>query len=227
MPRVRVGERPASERPRERLGDHGTGVLADGELLALVLRSGGAGDDVLGLAQRLLAHAGGVAGLARLNPRELAAVSGIGPAKAAAVVAAFEIGRRAMSALARERAQVIGPADAAALLAPRLAHLEREESIVLVLDRRHRLLRGAVVGVGGVAHSPMEPREVLQAALREPAAAAILVAHNHPSGDPTPSPDDLAVTRRLAHAAEIVGLEFVDHLVVAARGWSSARTGAF
>ncbi|MHB8513192.1 MAG: RadC family protein [Actinomycetota bacterium] len=225
MKPVRVSETPASDRPRERMCDRGTTVLSDHELVALVLRSGAPGYDVVAVAQRMLADCGGVARLARLAPRELAAMPGVGIAKAASLVAAFELGRRSMSALAEERAQILGPADAAALLTPRLAHLDREESIVLVLDRRHKLIRGAVVGVGGVAHSPMEPREVLQAALREPAAAAILVAHNHPSGDPTPSHDDLTVTSRLHSASELVGLEFVDHLVIASQGWRSVRTG--
>jgi len=224
---VRVRERPPSDRPRERLAAHGAAVLADHELLALVLRNGSADEDVVALAQRLLTHAGGAAGLSRLGPRELARVHGVGDAKAAGVVAAFELARRSMAAMAAERAQIAGPADAAGLLIPRLAHLDHEESIVLVLDRRHRLLRGVVVGVGGVAHAPMEPREVLQAALREPAAASILVAHNHPSGDPEPSSDDRAVTRRLEQAAALVGLDFLDHLIVASRGWRSLRTGSW
>lgn len=224
---VRVRERPPSDRPRERLAAHGVSVLADHELLALVLRNGTTEEDVVGLAQRVLANAGGLGGLSRFGPRELARIPGIGEAKAAGVVAAFELARRSMAAMAAERAQILGPADAAGLLVPQLAHLAHEESVVLVLDRRNRLVRGVVVGVGGVAHAPMEPREVLQAALREPTAAAILVAHNHPSGDPEPSSDDLAVTRRLEQAAKLVGLDFLDHLIVASRGWKSLRTGSW
>lgn len=224
---VRVRERPPSDRPRERLAAHGVSVLADHELLALVLRNGSTEEDVVGLAQRVLANAGGIGGLSRLGPRELARIPGIGEAKAAGVVASFELARRSMVAMAAERAQILGPADAAGLLVPQLAHLAHEESVVLVLDRRNRLVRGVVVGVGGVAHAPMEPREVLQAALREPTAAAILVAHNHPSGDPEPSSDDLAVTRRLEQAAKLVGLDFLDHLIVASRGWKSLRTGSW
>jgi DNA repair protein RadC len=94
---------------------------------------------------------------------------------------------------------------------------------VLLLDRRHRLLREVIVGIGGIAHAPMEPREIFAAALREPGVAALLVAHNHPSGDPTPSPEDRAVTSRLNRAAETLGLEFLDHVIVSAGGWSSLR----
>lgn len=215
-----VREQPPGDRPRERLATLGPGALSDAEVLALILGSGGR-DGVLSLAARVLTAVGGPAGLARASDRTLSGVSGIGPAKAAEVVAALELGRRAARALAAERPQILQPADAAALLSPRLAHLEREESVVLLMDRRHRVLREVSVGVGGIAHSPMEPREVFAAALREPGVAAVLVAHNHPSGEPTPSPDDVAVTRRLARGAELLGLEFVDHLIVASGGWTS------
>lgn len=216
----RVRDYVPADRPRERLRALGPAALSDAEVLALVLGTGGR-DGVLSLAARVLAAAGGAGGLARATERELSRVPGLGPAKAAEIVAALELGRRVARALAAERQQIFRPADAAALLVPRLAHLDREESIALILDRRHRVLREASVGVGGVAHAPMEPREVFAAALREPGAAAVLVAHNHPSGEPSPSPDDVAITRRLARGAELIGLEFVDHLIVAARGWAS------
>lgn len=216
----RVHDYAPGDRPRERLRALGPGALSDAEVLSLVLGTGGR-EGVLSLAARVLASVGGPGGLARASERELALLPGIGPAKAAEVVAALELGRRAQRGLAGDRPQILGPADAAALLQPRLAHLEREESVVLVLDRRHRVLREASVGVGGVAHAPMEPREVLAVALREPGAAAVLVAHNHPSGEPAPSHADRSITRRLARAADLVGLEFVDHLVIAAGGWCS------
>lgn len=219
---ISVSERPEFDRPRERLEASGAAALSEVELLALVLRTGGRGDGVLELSARVLADARGAAALSRLGAREIARAAGIGPAKAAAVVACFELGRRAMAA-SPGRAQILRPADAVAQLVPRLAHLDHEESHVMLLDRKHRVLRTAVVGVGGVSHAPMEPREVFQAALREPATAALVVAHNHPSGDPEPSVDDLAITRRLADGAAVVGLELVDHLIVAAGGWASLR----
>jgi DNA repair protein RadC len=199
--------------------------LSDAEVLSLVLGTGGR-EGVIALASRILAAVGGPAGLARATERELAQLPGLGPAKAAEIVAALELGRRAQRALGRSRPQIARPEDAVEILAPRLAHLEREESVALVLDRKHRLLREVCVGYGGVAHAPMEAREVFSAALREPGAAAVLVAHNHPSGDPTPSPDDVAVTRRLAHGARVVGLELLDHLIIAASGWSSVVSTA-
>jgi DNA repair protein RadC len=157
---------------------------------------------------------------------EIASSGVCGESDAERILAALELGRRSLRALAEQRAQIIGPEDAVALLHPRLAALERERTVVLVLDRKHRLLREIVTGIGGVAHAPMAPLDVLGAALRVPCAAAVLVAHNHPSGDPEPSAEDRAVTRRLAEACALIGLEFVDHVIVAARGWSSLRRDA-
>lgn len=220
MTGARVRDHAPADRPRERLHRLGPSALSDAEVLSLILGTGGR-DGVLSLAARVLAAVGGPAGLARATERELAAVDGMGPAKAAEVVAALELGRRAARALAAERPQIWRPADAAALLMPRLSHLDREEAVLLILDRRHRVLREALIGVGGVAHTPMEPREVFAAALREPGAAAVIVAHNHPSGETIPSADDLAITRRLARGADLLGLEFIDHLIIGARGWCS------
>jgi DNA repair protein RadC len=220
---VRVAERPPSDRPRERLSALGPGALSDAELLALLLRTGTAREGVMEVATRVLATVGGLGALARLTPAALAELPGLGPARGAEIVAALELGRRASRDIAAERPQILRPRDAASLLEPTLGHLEHERSIVLLLDRRHRLLREVVTGIGGIAHAPMEPREVFAAALREPGVAAVLVAHNHPSGDPAPSPEDRAVTRRLAAAAETLGLEFVDHVIVSAGGWASLR----
>ncbi len=220
---VRVSERPPTDRPRERLTALGPAALSDAELLALLIRTGSAGTGVLDVAAGLLAATGSLGAIARLTAAELAALPGLGPATAAEIVAALELGRRASRALGADRPQILSPAGAAALLAPRLAHLEREESVVLLLDRRHRVIRETVVGVGGISHAPMEPREVFAAALRVPGVAAVLVAHNHPSGDAEPSPDDRAITRRLAQAADVLGIELVDHVIVAAGGWSSLR----
>jgi DNA repair protein RadC len=220
---VRVAERPPNDRPRERLASYGAAALSDAELLALLIGTGTARESALDVATRVLAIVGGLGALTRLTPTELAALPGLGPARAAEIVAAMELGRRASRDIAAERPQILHPADAAALLEPTLAHLEQERSVVLLLDRRHRVLREVVIGVGGIAHAPMEPREVFAAALREPGVAAVLVAHNHPSGDPTPSPDDRAITRRLSSAAETLGLELIDHVIVSAGGWTSLR----
>ncbi|MCA1834707.1 MAG: DNA repair protein RadC [Actinomycetota bacterium] len=220
---MRVAERAPFDRPRERLLAFGPAALSEAELLALLLRTGTAREGVMEIAARVLSEIGGAAGLARAAPERIAALNGCGPAKAAEIVAALELGRRCSRALAAERTQILRPEDAVALLEPELAHLEHERAVVLLLDRRHRLLAQAIVGIGGVAHAPMEPREVLAAALRQPGAAAVVVAHNHPSGDPSASFEDRAVTRRLSEGAALVGLEFIDHVIVAAGGWTSLR----
>jgi DNA repair protein RadC len=225
---VSVAERPPTDRPRERLAALGPSALSDAELLALILGTGTAREGVLDIAARVLAASGGIAALARRAPSELAGEPGLGLAKAAEIVAALELGRRACRDASATRRQILHPADAAAILTPRLGYLERETAVVLLLDRKHRLLREVVVGVGGIAQAPMEPREVFAPALREPGVAAVLVAHNHPSGDPTPSREDEGVTRRLAEGAGMLGLELVDHVIVASGGWSSLRElGAF
>jgi DNA repair protein RadC len=220
---VRVAERPPTDRPRERLAALGPSALSDAELLALLLRTGTAREDVLAFASRVLVALGGLGAIPRMHASELVAIPGIGPATAAEIVAALELGRRAAQRLAADRPQIMRPADAVAMLGPRMAHLEQEQCVALLLDRKHRLLREVVVGVGGIAHAPMEPREVFAAALREPGVAAVLVAHNHPSGEATPSSEDRAVTRRLADGAALLGLEFLDHVIVASGGWASIR----
>lgn len=209
-----------SDLPRERLRAQGVRALSDAEVVTLILGTGGPGG-VAELARRVLHAVGGPAGLARADVGRLSEIRGIGPARAAELVAALELGRRATRALAVERPQILTPEDAAALLEPRLAHLDHEESVVILLDRKHRVVAEETVGRGGIAHAPMEAREVYKAAMRQPGVAAVLVAHNHPSGDPTPSPQDVAVTRRLARAGEVLGIEFVDHLVIASRGFQS------
>jgi DNA repair protein RadC len=221
-----VGERPPGDRPRERLEALGPAALSESELIALIIRTGAPHLDVLRLAARVATWAQGPRELGRLRIGDLSTIPGLGRAKAAAIVAAMELGRRALATTPFDRPIIRGPGDAAALLLPGLAWLDREESHVLVLDRRHRLLRVALVGLGGVAHAPMEPREVFQLALREPAAAAFLVVHNHPSGDPSPSAEDLAVTHRLELGAGLLGLDFVDHVIVGSGGWTSLRTHA-
>jgi DNA repair protein RadC len=223
---TKVGERPPGDRPRERLEALGPAALSESELIALIIRSGGPRTDVLTLGARVAAWAQGARELGRLSVADLSPIPGLGRAKAVAIVAAMELGRRALASTPFDRPLIRGPGDAAALLLPRLAWLDHEESHVLVLDRRHRLLRSAMVGLGGVAHAPMEPREVFQVALREPAAAAFVVVHNHPSGDPSPSAEDLAVTHRLELGAALVGLDFVDHVIVGSGGWTSLRTHA-
>jgi DNA repair protein RadC len=210
----------ALERPRERLLAHGPAPLANAELLALVLRTGARGRDAGQLAQQLLAD--GLEALAHAAPGELAAVAGIGPAKAASVLAALELGRR-LAARPLQRGERIGsPEDVHRHFHARLRDAKAEEFHIVLLDARHRLLRSVLASQGTLTASLVHPREVFRPALREAAAALVLV-HNHPSGDPTPSPEDREITRRLARAGALLGVPVLDHVIVADRGYASLR----
>ena len=209
---------PNGQRPRERLGRSGPGALSDAELLALVLGSGVAG--------RSASRTGRL--LARHHPSELAgwplprwlAVAGVGPARAAALVAAFELGRRAHERPACA-SPIRGPEDVLAHVRD-LPRARREHFVVLLLNARHELERREIVSIGSLNASIVHPREVFLPAILHSAASVVLV-HNHPSGDPEPSEEDLSITRRLVEVGELVGIGVLDHVIVAARGTVSFR----
>jgi DNA repair protein RadC len=191
---------PPEERPREKLLRAGATSLSDTELVAVVLGTGVHGRDALAVAADLLATCGGVDGLAALPPVRLTRAAGIGTGRAARLVAAIELGRRAVAGPRAQRPRVAAPAAAAAYLLPYLGRRREEHFGVLLLDTRHRLIRAVVVSIGSLDASLVHPREVFRAAT-EHSAAAIVLFHNHPSGDPAPSAEDLALTRRLDRPA--------------------------
>ena len=222
MPRPRPRGETVHDRPRERLCHLGPEALSDAELLALLLRTGGRGADALSVASALLERHGGFEGLARVGGRELGACWGMGPAKSATVCASLEIGRRLSARRLGSGAAIRGPDDVYRHFFPGLRFLSHERFMVLLLNGRHRVLGQQVVSQGTLTASLVHPREVFRPALREAAAALILV-HNHPSGDPTPSSEDREVTLRLAKAGEILGVRVLDHVIVAERGYCSLR----
>jgi DNA repair protein RadC len=201
------------DRPREKLLRHGAASLGDNELLALVVGQGSRTVDALQLANALLARHGGVHGLARCNADELTRVAGVGRARAAQVVAAVELGRRTLVRAPNARLRLGNPREAAAFLLPRFGARPVEQFGLVLLDSKHRVTQTRVLVSGTLNTSIVEPREVFrEAALGS--AAAIVVFHNHPSGDPTPSPEDVELTRRLAAAGVLMGIDLVDHLVL-------------
>jgi DNA repair protein RadC len=210
------------DRPRERLDAVGPEGLSDAELLALLLRTGGRGADALAVASTLLQRCGGLLGLARASRRELSAAAGVGPAKQATLRAAFELGRRLAAGRLAPGTALRGPADVFRHFHPTLRDAPHERFLVVLLDGRHRLLRHELVSQGTLTASLVHPREVFRPALRESAAALVLV-HNHPSGDPAPSAEDREVTARLVRAGELLGIPVIDHVVVAERGYTSLR----
>ncbi len=212
---------PPRDRPRERLLARGPAGLSDRELLALVVRNGTRSTSAVDLASTLLVEHGGLNMLASAGPEEIATAVGIGPAKAAAVVAAFELGRRAT---AQSMPVVLhGLADVARVGFQELAGLRRERVLVLVCDSANRLRRSVAVCEGSIDRSLAPVREILNAVLRHDGRAFALV-HNHPSGDPEPSDGDHRATRELREAARVVGLRFLGHVVVAGDAWRSVAT---
>ncbi|HLF56641.1 MAG TPA: DNA repair protein RadC [Thermoanaerobaculia bacterium] len=217
-----IRELPEDERPRERLLAKGARSLGDAELVAVLLRTGRRGASAIEMARELLDAVGGLAGLATAQQASLAR-RGLGAAKSAGLVAAIEVGRRLARAEIADREPLARPAAVASYLALRFALREQEVLGALYLDVRNRLLAERELYRGTLSRAAVEPRRVLQEGLLLGAAGCI-VFHNHPSGDPTPSAEDLAFTRRLAEAGEIVGIRLVDHLVLGGPGrWLSLR----
>jgi DNA repair protein RadC len=221
--RPMIRDLPAGERPRERLAHAGEGALSTTELLAIILRTGVGGESVLDMARRLLSRYGGLPGLARASFAELRAEKGLGKAKTAQLKAALELGRRMLLASpAEDRFVVRSPADVAQLLMAEMAHLEQEHFRVLYLDTRNRLLDIETVYVGSLNASHIRVGEVFRDAVKRN-CAAIIVAHNHPSGDPTPSPEDVEVTRQLVAAGNLLDIEVLDHLIIGQQRFVSLR----
>ena len=208
-----VRDLPTDERPRERLQRWGASTLSQQELPACVLGRGVAGESVLVSAQRLLSAFGSLAGIREASVEALAGVHGIGPAKAAQLQAAFELGRRSDQAAEPLQAVITDWQDVVRLLEPRLGRAVKECFVALLLDARHRVLRVAEISVGSLTASLVHPRELFCEAIAAH-AAAVIVAHNHPSGDPTPSDEDLALTRRLVAAGALLGIDVLDHVIL-------------
>ena len=204
---------PSGERPRERLQDYGAGSLSNAELLAILLRTGSAAENVLDLAARLLAEFQGLDGLARAGYLELSAFHGVGAAKASQLQAAIELAKRLLATQGPERAIVRSPQDVAHLLASEMALLEQEHFRVVVLNTRNQVLAAPEVYKGSVNATAIRSAEVFREAVRQNASSIILV-HNHPSGDPTPSTEDAAVTRELVSAGRLLDIEVLDHIVI-------------
>ena len=213
------------DRPREKLLGHGATVLSDAELVAIVLRSGVRGETVVDMARRLLESQGGLAGLIRADVKSLQRVKGLGPAKAAELAAAFELGRRAGMLDPDARPLMDSPEAVYALLGPRVAGKNKEEVYVLALDARLRLLGTAMVLTGTVSGVSLRAADVFREAIVHE-APKLMLAHNHPSGDPAPSAQDLAFTRQLKEAGEMLGVAVIDHVILGqGRFFSFRREG--
>ncbi len=213
---------PVSERPRERLKEQGAQALSTQELIAILLRVGVKGQSAVRLAERLLVQCGGLGGLSRASVAELSAVKGIGSAKAVQVKAALELGRRLTIAVPDERPIVKSPADAANLLMIEMSAHEQEHMRVLLLDTRNRVMGSPTIYIGNLNTAVVRIAELFREAIRQN-CAAIIVAHNHPSGDPTPSPEDVRVTEQIVAAGKLLDIDVLDHLVIGQQRFVSLK----
>jgi DNA repair protein RadC len=213
------------DRPREKLERLGASALGDNELLALVLGSGSRARDVLGVSNTVLEQRGGLYGLTRSTAADLRAIPGVGAARAAQVLAAVELGRRTLMRMHTDRPRLNTPRQLASHLLPQHGSRPVEQFGIVLLDTKHRLIQIRLVSSGSLDSTVAHPREVFRDAIAG-RAAAIVLFHNHPSGDPRPSADDVALTARLVAAGQVIGIEVLDHLILAdQRYYSFAEAG--
>ncbi|NLM98193.1 MAG: DNA repair protein RadC [Halanaerobiaceae bacterium] len=211
--RFTIKEMPADERPREKLIKFGAESLTDAELLAIIIRAGNKKRTAVELSQDIINHYGGIKALNYLDVEEMKKVKGIGDAKAVQVKAAVELGRR-LASLNHEKKNIVkSPGDVAQLLMPGFRYLTQEVFKIILLDIKNQLIAMPVISKGGLSSSIVHPREVFKEAIKH-SSAAIILAHNHPSGIPEPSRDDLKITKKLVDAGEIIGIEVLDHIII-------------
>jgi DNA repair protein RadC len=217
-----IMELPSSDRPRERLLEHGASALSNAELLAIILRVGTPDANAVQVGQQLLAQFGGLGGLVRASNSQLEVVKGVGPAKVTQVKAALELGRRLLIESPEELPQIRSPADAANLVMSEMGYLEQEQLKVMLLDTKNRVLHTKKVYAGSLNTSLIRVGEVFKEAVRAN-CNSVIVVHNHPSGDPTPSPEDVAVTKQIVEAGKLLDIEVLDHLIIGQQRFVSLK----
>jgi len=216
----KITDWPMDERPREKLMHRGAAALSDSELLAILLRTGTGSITAVDLAKTLLKDFRTVEHLATRAVQDLRQYKGLGEAKAISVIAAFELGRRTASARGTEKLQITSPEDVVRAYGPLVRDLHQEVFKVLLLDSANHVLRDVTVTTGILNSSLVHPREVFRPAILEPAASMILL-HNHPSGNPEPSAEDIQITRQLVEASKVVGIPIHDHIIIALEKFTS------
>jgi DNA repair protein RadC len=221
-PDYRIADLEASDRPRERLAERGAKSLSKAELLAILLRTGVPGENAIQVGQRLLEKFGGLEGIQRASLAEICNQHGVGAAKAAQIKAAIELGSRLKSGEAETRVTISSPEDVADKYKYDLAELEQEVLMVILLDTRNHILEDLEVYRGSVNSSQVRVAEIFTPAVRRN-APSLIVVHNHPSGDPTPSPDDVAMTRAIVQAGKLLDVDVLDHIVIARHGYVSLK----
>jgi DNA repair protein RadC len=210
---LRIKELPLDERPREKLLANGPAVMSNAELIAILVRTGTKKDSALRLAERLLVKHGGVGGLGGVSALEMSKIKGIGTAKAVTIAAAVELGKRQGLFAGAERLVIHSPQDVADLMMPRLRYENKEKFVVVLLSTKNHVLASPTVSIGSLNASIVHPRELFREAINHNAAAVILV-HNHPSGDPAPSQEDIALTAKMNEAGRLLDISVVDHVII-------------
>lgn len=212
-PQYLLRDVPQEERPRERMMNYGAEALSHAELLAILLRTGTKDESVVHLANRIMRQVGSIRQLVDLSIEELTEIKGIGTAKAIQIKAGIELGRRITRTGKEEVKAIRSPRDAADLLIEQLRYLQKEHFVCLFLNTKNHIISQETLSMGSLNASIVHPREVFRAAIKC-SSASVIFAHNHPSGDPTPSPEDVALNKRLVEAGKIIGIEVLDHLVI-------------
>lgn len=220
--RLTIKDLPPSERPRERAISAGVATLSDAELLAVLLRTGTREETVVQLAERVLHKLGSLTELPRCSLEDLQAIKGLGPAKAITLMAAADLATRISNRTRYETVTVSSPGEAAALVMEEMRHKLREHFRVLLLDTKNKVLGIEEISIGSLNSSLVHPREVFRPAVKKACASVILI-HNHPSGDPTPSREDVNVTKRLSDAGRLMGIEVLDHVIIGDGRFTSFR----
>lgn len=218
---ISIQDMPGNERPRERLMQHGASALSNAELLAIILRTGTTQENVLHLAERILARYQGLQGLSQTSPEELQEVAGLGAAKATQILAALEIGKRLTAYNVNERPLVNTAADAARLVMD-MGVLRQEQVRIILLDSARRVIAIPTVYIGTLNTSVLRVSEIFREAITRN-SPALIIAHNHPSGDPSPSPEDIELTRTLAAAGNLLDIQLLDHLIIGQPRWVSLK----
>ncbi len=222
MPELKITNWPENERPRERLIKYGAGHLSDAQLLAIILRTGSRERGVMELSLALLEAFKSLRSIDSASAAELSSIKGLGTAKISQIKAAFELGKRLMSESSDGKPVFSSSQSIYSYFSPRFKNLKKEIFVAVFMDAKNRLLREYKVSEGTLTNSPIHPREAFKEAIRESAASVIFV-HNHPSGDPAPSRDDIAVTGRLKSAGEIIGIQVLDHIIIGDGTYVSLR----
>ena len=218
--RLLIRDMPAKERPRERLRDYGAAYLSNAELIAILLRTGTSSENVIDLSNRLLAKYGGLEGISKASFQELASIHGMGDAKTAQLKSALELSKRLMASSGDARPEVHSPEAVVNLLGAEMSLLEQEQFRVVALNIKNQVINISTVYKGNVNSAVVRASEVFQDAVRSNCPSVILV-HNHPSGDPSPSPDDIAVTKQLVAAGELLDITVLDHIVIGQSSYGS------